>query len=280
MHIRRTLFALAISLPLVLSACRSSAPNPTENPADSGAVVEVGGARNAVVFSLSVLRTVKPTVRPATLLGIYATKFLADGMEVPVSAALAGIRAQTQLHGLPTEENVDELYVLLEEFGAVLHVDVPDLVNRSDNRAETLDLYATGLQNITERSRRKSEDLAEQLTTLKSRQSEQRKTVSGLDKEVKSAVKAKDFSTAQDRQKDLTDAQTDLTQTEMQMKELTGMQNIYVELLDIADARIAALNDNREVIIAGLKVVNMPGVEDLGVLEGKTKRGSGLFRGL
>jgi septal ring factor EnvC (AmiA/AmiB activator) len=208
---------------------------------------------------------------------------LADGANVPVKAAMMGIDAQLKLHALPTDENIDDLYSLLEQFGAVLHVDINDLLNRSENRAQTLDTYAQGLANITERSTRRLEDVKQQLADLKTQQATQRKNVSTISKDVSAAVKAKDYATAQQRQKDLADAQAELTTTESRLKEMQNVQSIFVELLGIAKERIAALDRNREILIAGLKVVDVPGVDDLGVIEGKTRgrtKGFSPFGGL
>ncbi len=275
MTLRRTLLALSLVVPLALSACwNSAAPSAPEKTPVSDERATVSGARNAIAYSLSVLQTVQPTLRAAPLLGVYVNMFLADGLAVPVSAARAGIEAQLALHSLPTEEHVEDLYALLEEFGAVLHVDIDDLLNRSDSRAKTLDAYAVGLGNITERSTRRFEDVKEQITQLKAAEREKKATVSGLDKEVKKAVKAKDFSTAQETQKNLAIAQGELTETQSQLKEMTNIQSTLKELLEIAQDRISALQQNREVLIAGLKVVDVPGVEDLGVLQGRTKKGS------
>ena len=270
MNKKNVLIALSVAIPLVLSACGSATPQSDEQKnVPPSQEAQVSGARNAIAYSLSILRTVQPTVRSAPLLAIYASMFLADGLEVPVHAAKDGIDAQLKLHSLPSEENIDDLYTLLEEFGAVLHVDVPDLLNRSDDRAKTLDAYTVGLNNITERSKRRSADLADQIATLKTDQKTRKAAVIAVDKEVKAAVKDKDFATAQDRQKELADAQTALTQTDLQFKEMTSIQQTLDDLLTIAAERIAALNGNREVLIAGLKVADIPGVEDLGVIAGK-----------
>ncbi len=285
MKFRRTLIVASLVIPLALGACGQSAEQPSQNSAaGQGASVTVSAARNSIAFSLTLLRTVRPKVRPAALLSIYTSMFLADGSDVPVTAAMDGISAQILLHALPTGENVDTLYSLLDEFGAVLHVNVPDLLNRSDDRAKTLDAYITGLSNITERSTRRTADVKEQIASLKATQREQKTTISGLNREVKTAINDKDFATAQERQKDLTAAQTALVQTESQLTELQSIQRTFEDLLDIAEGRLSALNGNREILIAGLRVVDVPGVEDLGVIQGKTnarkRSGGSFFEGL
>lgn len=276
MHFRRAFITLLCML--ALSACRGRTPE----PADSG--MPVAGARDAVTITLSLLKTSIPTTRSAALLSIYANMLLAGGLDVPVFAAKAGVEAQMKLNGPLTTENLDDLYRLLEEFSAALHVDVPDLLNRSDNRAQTLDTYATGLQNITDRSKRRRDDLNDQIKDLKTRQQKQRKAVSSLDKEAKNAVKAKDFATAQSKQSALSDAQEKMTSLELQIKELSGLADVLNELIGIASQRIAALEGNRDVLIAGLQVSDLPGVEDLGLIEGRvrgrSRKGFSPFGGL
>ncbi len=275
MNIRRSLAAVLLTLPLLLSACGKSAQKEIVIPPGT----TVMGARSAVLESLVFLGLSPVTVRPGALLSVYASIYLSDGVVVQVRAAMTGVDAQLKLQALPTEEHIDDLYALLEEFGAVLHVDVIDLLNRSDDRAKTLDAYSIGLQNITERSRRRADDVKQQIAIVKTEQQESRKAVSALDREVKAAVKAKDFASAQEKQQELLEAQTALTKVQFQQQELTAVQETFTELLDIADKRLAALNGNREVLIAGLRVVDVPGVDDLGVIQGRSTGGSRSRRG-
>ncbi len=277
MKLRHTLFSIVFLGPILLSACGNSA---TETQKIDGSTVIVTGARSAVSDSLLLIKWSPVVTRPSALLSIYTNIFLADGLAVPVSAAMTGIQAQLLLSAAPSAENMDDLYSLLEEFGAVLHVDVADLLNRSDDRAKTLDAYDIGLRNITERSARRAADLKQQIATVKAEQQQDRKTVSGLDKEVKNAVKAKDFAAAQDKQKELLTAQTALTTIQLQAQELTNLQATFADLLTIAKTRISALDSNRELLIAGLRAVDVPGVDDLGVIQsrtGKARSGTSKF---
>ena len=272
----RSRFAAALgALLLILSACGSE--KPSDQPSANTAVT---GAKSALLQITKLTTAVADPDKPAVLLSIYVAIALSDGLAVPVHAALDGIASQVALHGPPTEENVHDYYTLLEEFGTVLHVDVNDLLNRSSDRIETLDTYALGLGNITERSRRRADDLKQQITGLRDQERQQKKTVSLLDKEVKNALKAKDYATAGSQQQALLEAQQEATATSLQLKELAMIQKTLQELLDIAGDRIKALESNREILIAGLKVVDVPGVDDLGVLEGaggKTRKKKGGF---
>jgi hypothetical protein len=267
MNFRRSLPGLFL-IAMLLSSC--SASKGTTNAPASDNAAQVSGARDATMLTLTVLERSASVLRPAPLLSIYVNMLLADGLAVPVEAARSGIEAQLLLHAPLTGESIDSLYALLEEFAAVLHVDVNDLLNRSDNRIETLDAYSVGLRNITERSRRRAEEVQQDVATLKTQTTEQKKTVSALGAELKNATKAKDFATAQEKQSALGEAQAQLTATQSQLNEMLNIQAILSDLLKIAGQRIAALESNREILIAGLKVVDVPGVEDLGVLQGRT----------
>lgn len=269
MEIRRIALIVLLMIPLTLAGCGKTART-SETPA---ADVAVTGAKEAVVSILPLENGIPSVIRSGPLLSIYVNLLLAEGLTPPVRAALDGVEAQLKLHGLPTAENIDDLYALLEEFGAILHVDMADLMNRSPDRAKTLDEYGIGLANITERSARRADDIKEQIGNLKKQQAGQKRAVTALNKEIANAVKAQDFSTAKAKQRELSDAQGELTETELTLKEMTFLQKTFGTLIEIAEKRGAALEQNREVLIAGLRVVDVPGVEDLGVLEGKARRG-------
>jgi hypothetical protein len=270
------MISAAVSCVLTLSACSKT------ETTDTGSVASVNGARSAIDITLTLSGIAHTAiVRPPALLGIYANVLLADGLAVPVSAARAGVDVQLKINAPASERDLDDSYELLEEFGSILHVNVADLLNRSTERAQTLDEYLTGLTNITERSRRRNEDLQAQLKELKVEERDRRKEQTTIEREVAAAVKAKDFGTAGAKQRELIDAQERVTKVSLQYKEVNSLMETFTELLDIADLRIKAIDSNREILIAGLRAVDVPGVEDLNVIEGTTRtrktRGSGTF---
>lgn len=242
----------------------------------------VSGAREAVDIAVTLSGLARTTIaRPPALLAVYVNVLLADGLAVPVSAARAGVDVQLKINSRASERDLDDTYDLLEEFASILHVTVADMLNRSSDRAETLDEYLTGLTNITERSRRRNDDLETALKELKVEERDRRKEQTTIEREVRDAVKVKDFSTAGAKQRELIDAQGRVTQVSLQYKEVSTLQQTYEELLGVADLRIRAIDSNREILIAGLRVVDVPGVEDLNVIEGTSRtrrsRGTGSF---
>jgi hypothetical protein len=264
---KRSVLSAAFLLTLLVSACGNS------GTPDTGSTAPVSGARSAVEFTVSLGSSMVTTVvtRPPALLSIYVNMLLADGLAVPVNAARAGIDMQLIINAPASEQNLDNSYDLLEEFASILHVNVTDMLNRSADRPKTLDEYSTGLGNITERSRRRNDDLKQQLKDLKVEERDRRKEQTAIEREVNAAVKANDFGTAGAKQQELIEAQERVTRVSLQTKEVTALQSSFENLLEIADARIKAIDSNREILIAGLRAVDVPGVEDLNVIEGTTR---------
>ncbi len=256
----------------ILSACSKQAAKPAELPTVSAPQAGVMVGTEIVPPNLA--------ARPSSLIGLYTSLFLADqGGFFPVHAAAAGVLAQVTFHGTPSPGTMDDTYSLLQEFGTVLQVDVNDILNRSDNRAQTLDEYLTGLHNITVRARQRSSDLSEYVQTLQAQDRAGRQAVSDLQTSVQKALQAKDYATLATLQQDMTTEQTKLAQIESNLKSQTVIQNAFKTLLQVSQQRTDAITQNREVLVAGLKVVNVPGIQDLGILEGLNGKSGGSFGG-
>ena len=273
--VRRISLVAACFLMMTLAACGGK----KETAADAD--LEVSGARLALTFGDVIHGARARTNRASAPMGLFLSLFLADNGIVSAQSAREGVMAQVQFHSKPTEEIQDATFALLEEFGTVLQVDAADLLNRSTNRNQTLNEYMEGLTNITERSRRKEAEFAQYIVRLGEEQKAQQKTASDIEKAIRSALKEQDYSTVGGRQEELNDAQTKLASTKTERSQQQNIQRAYQDMLKIADRRIQAIEENREVMIAGLKVVNVPGAESVGVLEelqrGGRTRNSGIL---
>ncbi len=266
-----TFLALASTAFLTLNACGKTSSTPAQTGAST---VKVSGAVSAVTHTLEVATQTAMAVRPAALLSIYVTTSLADGSVIPVSAAKAGVEAQMALHAQPTDSQIDSLYQLLDEFGAVLSVDIPDMLNRSSDRAHALDAYVQGLTNVTERARRRQSGIEDDITALKQKVKDQKAVVKDMDKQVKDAAKLNDFTTVGAKRQELATEQATLTDLQSQLEESTDLQEQFASLVDLAGQRLTAVNANREALIAGIHVTDMPGIDELGVIQSRSKRGS------
>jgi hypothetical protein len=258
---------LVITLMTILVSC-SGTQTPSAN--DSG----VTAAREGTQWSVRLARGITDMIklRPGALLGAYVTHYLIHTSAF--QGALAGIEAQMQL--LFNEEfEQDESFALLEELGTTLQVDVPDLLNRSIERSQTLNAYVESLEQILERSRTHNEALEQELEIIGDERTQKRRAAGEIQRELNTALREQDYSTAGELQRQLIDAESEQANVESREDEKRSVIRLFEDLLEVGDERLAAIQANREVLIAGVKVVELPGVDDLGLIEQRRTRGRG-----
>ena len=235
---------------------------------------ETAGARTDVfltqqLFEGGLIGTAIP--KPGAILGTYVAGYLSTLPSFPFHSALSGIMAQMEFV-LEDETDQSESFILLEELGITLQANVPDLLNRSPNRPRALDAYLDALQDILEESTAHVAGLEIELEELNDERSEQRGIVGDLQRELREALRSGDYTTAGAKQADVISAQTELAQTEAQQDEKRDIIRIFEDLLEIGTERLEAMQANRDILIAGLSVVELPGVDDLGLIMEQTRR--------
>jgi len=214
-------------------------------------------------------------VRPSPTMGIFTSSYLAQGAFIVVKGAMQAIQAQQLLIIGQTLPATSETFSLLQELGIVLQVDIVDVLNRADNRGKALDEYITSLKGVGNVAQRKKNELEQQETTLKSKQKDEKATVRELESSLREIFRNEDYGRAASVQEELTEANSKLAETEAKLDQTQDILDRFDELLDIAQERLTAIDSNREVLIAGLKVLEVPGIEDLDILdEGRSFRRS------
>ncbi len=210
--------------------------------------------------------------RPSGTLGVFVSLFLAQRRFLPTQSATLGIAEILHIIQGQEEPLNDETFALLQTLGDALSVNIVDHLNRSPDRVAALNLYVESLSNIVTNAKKRSEELDAALEGISAQKKAERATVSQITKEQKAAVKAKDFSLAGTKEKELIEAQTALsattskeTQTESSLKKLT-------EFLTLAEKRLAAIEKNREILLSGLQVTDPQGLEDLGLVRETQRR--------
>lgn len=260
----RRISSATVLATILLAAC-SRSPAPAEGAAS---VTALSGIQNISM----IMKGVQSFLRPGPNIGLFATLYLSQSGVYPVIAALKGVASEMDLHASKDIGSDNATYDLLQEFGGVLHVDVPDLLNRSQDRADALNQYMNGLQNISMRSQKKLEELKVSITDLTAKQKERKAEVSRIQSDIQKALRDKDYASAAADQQNLADAQGELSKVEIQLKLTRDIAKTFNDLLAISQKRTTAIESNREVLIAGLGVVEVPGVEDLGILEQGNRR--------
>ncbi len=251
---------------LILSGCSSETREALPK-------VAVSGARDAVVDATNFMAIRTISYRPAALIGIYTGMFYANGSYLPVHSARAGVMAQMQLHAKPSDESLDNTYALLEEFGTILQIDIPDLLDRSTDRATTLTEYSQGLANITTRAERRQNEVNDYIATLRTKQREAKNQLNNENRAARKALDAGDFAAASEHQKTVSELQLEISKNDADQRQFTELDRYFDKLIPIAQARSQAIEQNREVLLAGLKAVDVPGAAGVGAIQpGSTNR--------
>lgn len=217
--------------------------------------------------------TQPPNIRSSALIGVYISHHLIS--EIVFHSALAGVSAQEAFLSESSQEQ-EQSFALLETMGAILQVDVPDMLNRSDIRSNAFDTYITNLQNIGKRMNDEVTSADTELEALNATRRAQRSDAAASQSIINRAIRNSDFATASDAQKTLIEQDGKLAVTEGQIDRVRSIKNLMENMIKIAEKRLSLMTANRAAILAGVKVTDLPGAEDLGILEqGRTFRQSG-----
>lgn len=236
--------------------------------------LETESAKNALETIATIVTPKREIPRPGAMLGIFATLYAERTFSFGSQTALRGLGASLKLQ----EEDrmtLDETFTLLQALGASLQVNVPNLLNQSQNRAEALNSYTASLNDVTKRSAVRKDALEAEIKALQEKERTEREAVTALERQISQALSSQEYGTAGSLQKPLAEAEAILSKTTSETERARDIMEVFRKLLDIAEKRIVAIEQNRQVIIAGLTVVDLPGIEDLGILrdpDGRTRR--------
>lgn len=272
----RSVGALTV-LTLLFAAC-GKADTPSESSVTGGisAVMSIDKVLNTADTSVHALRS-------AALLGVQVAEYISMTPTVVVASGIAGVEVTSLMHSAESTIT-DPDFKLLAAFSEALSVDVAELLNRSQDRREQLDVYAEALTNVATRANDRYKELRsieEQATTdLRSL----KKELSTAEREVKNATSEKDFSLASEKQKIVLDLQKQIADKELQVDQTSDIVDQLADMLELYGEKILAIQRNREALILGVQVIDVPGVEELQLIkrEKTTRRTNrqGLFDGL
>lgn len=207
--------------------------------------------------------------RPTALLGPYVASFLSQGSSL-AKTALLGVQQISQF--FEREAQDEEAYALLQDIGNALAVDVQDMLNRSANRGETLDVYIKSLTDLRTVSQSQLEALEGRLDAAQDDRREKQRALTTLERQLRDAINDEDYTTAGTLQSQIGDAREPVAAAETVVEELQTLVDVYEEVLEVSETRLTAMTANREVLIAGVKVVDVPGIVDIGIIQGNGRR--------
>lgn len=260
---------LALLIPcLFLTSCSGEKTEQVES---------VSGAKSAVSIMHLLSNHIFTYTRPSATIGIFSGIYTSQGVVLPVTTAVMGYESIANILKGHSQANTDENFAILREIGDVLQVDIVDLLNRSSNRVQTIDDYTQSLRNVGILTERKINELTATYENLRTKRKEERKIARDLERNLKIALKDQDYSQASEYEEGLAKANSALAETETKEKQADDMIDRMEGLYEITGDRLQAIENNREILIAGLRVIDVPGISDFNILEkGKSwkKRGS------
>jgi hypothetical protein len=226
--------------------------------------LEVSGVRSGIITVDRLSRTKdKVNVRQSAPLGVFSAEYLSNSARVnPVQGAIDAVSIQSLLSDVKQEGNSAD-GPLLQAFSSALEVDVADLLNRSSDREQALSTYSEALTNVAMRANDRLKELSagvsELKTIAKERQNEQRAAEKALD----AALKGKEFESLHDLQNTVSNTQLLSLEATSKAKQVSDIVNVLEKLLKIYGQKILAIQVNREALIAGIQVVDLPGTDEL-----------------
>ena len=178
----------SIGLAVLSAALLVQCGGKSADPAADASLPTVLGAKNAVLFVSRIVTPAIP-VRPTASMGVFVSTYLAQGAFIPVSGALNAITMHLTLLSSSATATTDDTFALLQEFGSTLQVDVLDTLNRSTERAATLEQYVQTLRSIGLLAERKKTELEATIETIATQRKEQQTVVKDIDREISAALK-------------------------------------------------------------------------------------------
>ncbi|MEI8230855.1 MAG: hypothetical protein WCG83_07020 [Candidatus Peregrinibacteria bacterium] len=263
---KRRIALSALFVTLLLGGC-SFLKKTSTNPLD------VSGGKSATV-AISDLAYEKHNPRPSGILGIFTSTFLSQGIFFASQSGIRGVTDTLKVLSMQEQPLNDNTFLMLQQLGDTLAVNVPDMLNRNPNRITALDQYSESLGNLITNADQKVAELAASQTTLTAQQKTEQTAANVIQKEVDQASKLNDFSTAGSKQQDLLKAQSKLAETQLKLKQTKDMLTRLKAAVTLAKARQSAIQKNREIILSGLSIVDLPGAQNLGIIKNPSSKGT------
>lgn len=223
--------------------------------------------------ALSRLNLVVLTAVPSPLLGPYVAGYLALTGGPPYRGALEGIEAQSTFQTTQSQQD-EEVTTVLSNLGSALEADIRDLLNRSQNREQTLNEYIRSLRFLLEAGGNQRQALTERLSALSEERRQSRRKAADLQHELNQALRERNYSVAGSRQEELAIAEREVAEHESRERHLQSLIDITEDFVEVGAERLTAIEENRSALIAGVQVIEVPGIEDIGVLKTSRRRRS------
>jgi len=211
-------------------------------------------------------------MRPTAILGLLATHHLARTLDFSLSRpSLVGIVQQKYLLRNVTV-STRGAQASLEHLGFVVQINIPDLLNRSSSRTDVLNAYIDYVEQTLSEALIQETLLETFLDEIGKKVTAVKRELNAEQKKQNKAMKDYRFAEASLLQERILRLHRDLADAELKKNEAKNMNDMLSEMIEISQKRLIALKENREILIAGLSVKELPGMDDLGILKTSKRR--------
>lgn len=255
---------IVVCTPFFLWAC-----NFGKQDASPSSALKVHGGIDGIANVEMVMQKSGSTrqIRSAALLGVFVSQYLSQAIKFPVHSALTGIVAQQAIAAPASSSDPD--YQLLQRFQDTLNISITDLLNRSTDRDKALNDYVQSLNDTAKIANDRYQILTVTLQTLDTARRDQQNQVSTVQQDMNKATAAKNFTLAGEDQAKLTELTKTLSDTQTKYNQTKLVTDNLNTLLTAYGTRILAIQKNRELLLSGLKAVDIPGA-DINIIERDT----------
>ena len=253
-----------LTIAVVLTSC--SAGNTSTEVEDLQTKAAKNGIASAFTLSKSLAIGSRSVFRPSASMGMFISSYLSQGAFVTVQSAINGIEAELKLLAGQVKPTTSETFSLLTELGSLLQINVPEMLNRSTNRAESINSYSESLNSTGKIAEQKLSELESREEILKKELRVKKDIAKEIERGINSAFKDENYSHAASEQEKLQEAESEVAKTKIEYDQVTDLVRRYEDMLEIASDRLRAISKNREILISGLKITEVPGIENLEIM--------------
>lgn len=193
---------------------------------------------------------------PAVVAGLLAGMFFAETNPSEIPEAIEPPEGETRVD---TE--------LLKTLVTLLSTDVQELLNRSSNREDALDVYAQSIETHAQYGQIRLRALQDKADSAEDDRRRHDRRTRELRNEINDAISGGNASKISLLTDELIQKQKLLGQADADQIVASSLAEAYGDVLTPLEERFTAINANRDPLIKGVKVVDMPGVDELKIID-------------
>jgi hypothetical protein len=258
----RLYWLLLLGLSVTLSACKGTESTPTSD------LPQAHAGRSGLRVSLILLDHGQELSQNAAEAGSLSSVFMSEQERgiVPIPPSALDLR--------PRQSTTETDAELIERGIYHLRIDMQQLLNRSTDRSTALQAYETTLESLVSDSREHLAILRDEEDRFKDEERRLKRVVRDLAKDVQKSIRGDYERDAAIIITELTESQASLIEASASLARAELFIGSYKEILEPLEDRLFALKANRDALLEGIRVQDVRGIEDLGVLErGKRETG-------